>query len=171
MGNNNRHKKDNKEIKNVKSMLNLKDYENKINYKFKKNPNLKYKLNITDTNSITGLNDIFEVYLSYKDNKEYVASKNINFNLDIFALLDNKKIISLKGHTNEITTIRYFINNKDMNEYLISGDLDKIVFVWDITNNYKIKYQINTNYQKDMIFSSLMSTLKKEFFKNNLREA
>ena len=54
-------------------------------------------------------------------------------------------------------TIRYFINNKDSNEYLISGDNDKIVIIWDITNNYEIKYKIKTNYGKrNFIFSCLI---------------
>ena len=146
-----------KDINNIKSSNHLKDYINKINYKFKKNPNLKYKLSITETNSTYGINDIFEVYISYKDNKEYVASKNCNYNLDIFLLLDNKKIKSLKGHKNDVMTTRYFINNKNMNEYLISGDDDKIVFIWDITDNYKIKYKIKTNYRMETyIFSCLL---------------
>ena len=149
-------KKDNKGIKEVKSESKLNEYRNKINYKFKKNPNLKYKLNITYFDSLCGLNDIFEVYTSYRDNKEYVVSKK-QYDLDIFSLLDNKKIISLNGHKKEVTTIRYFINNKDMNEYLISGDLDKIVIIWDISDNYKIKYKINTHYlDKNYIFSCLL---------------
>ena len=39
----------------------------------------------------------------------------------------------------------YFINNKDHNEYLISADKNQNVIICDITNNYKIKYEINTN--------------------------
>ena len=31
-------------------------------------------------------------------------------------------------------------------EYLISADYDKIVIIWDITNNYNIKYKIDTKY-------------------------
>ena len=62
-------------------------------------------------------------------------------------MLDNKKILSLEGHKNNISTIRYFINkNNNINEYLISGDLNKIVIIWDITNNYNIKYKIDTKY-------------------------
>ena len=63
---------------------------------------------------------MFEIFISYKDNKEYLVSPNsINFNLDIFSLINNQKIESLKGHNNDIRTIRYFINNKNKNEYLI----------------------------------------------------
>ena len=134
------------------------EYNNKINYKFEKDPNnLKYKYDITNTNDGGyGCNDIFEVFKSYKDNKEYIISPNKdNYNLDIFILLDNKKIKSLNGHKNNIRTVRYFINNKDYNEYLISADKDNLVIIWDITNNYNIKYQINTKYNDD-IYSCLL---------------
>ncbi len=62
--------------------------------------------------------------------------------MDIFTLFDNKKIQSLQGHKNHIFTIRYFINKShyNFNEYLISGDKNNIVIIWDITNNYNIKY-------------------------------
>ena len=123
---------------------------NKINYKFKKEPNLKYKLDITITiSSKIGCNDIFEVFICYQDNKEYLISPNKNnFNLDVFTLLNNQIILSLKGHTIDITTIRYFINKKNFNEYLISADENKIVIIWDISNNYNIKYQIDTEYER-----------------------
>ena len=72
-----------------------KKYDDKINYKFSKEPqNIKYKLDITNTNDFYGVNDLFEVFISYKDNKEYIVSKNANnYNLDIFTLLD----INIKG--------------------------------------------------------------------------
>ena len=130
-----------------------------IDYKFIKEPqNLKFKFDITNTNTDWGLNDMFEVFICYKDNKEYIISPNYNnYNLDIFNLLDNKKILSLKGHKNKIRTIRYFINknNYNINEYLISGDDNKIVIIWDITNNYNIKYQIDTKYEGS-IYSCLL---------------
>ena len=132
-----------------------KDYQYKINYKFAKNPHFNYKYDITDSNDNYGMNDIFEVFTSYKDNKEYIASPNWNNNIDIFSLLEEKKILSTEGHAKRITTIRYFKNDKDNNEYLISADKSKLVFIWDITDNYKIKYKINTNYKKD-IYSCLL---------------
>ena len=60
-----------------------------MNYKFIKEPqNLKFKFNITNTNTDWGCNDIFEVFICYKDNKEYIISPNYNnYNLDIFNLL------------------------------------------------------------------------------------
>jgi len=146
------------EIINKMDNINYKEYKDKINYKFEKDPNkLKYKYEITKTNDYDSVNDVFEVFISYKDNKEYVVSPNIdNFNLDIFTFLDNKeKINSLEGHEDSVLTVRYFINNKNHNEYLISADDKKIVIIWDITNNYNIKYKIDTKYNND-IFSCLL---------------
>jgi len=145
----------NKQI--INDNINYQMNNNKIKYKYEKDPNnLKYKCDITNTNYSGGCNDIFEVFISFKDNKEYIISPNKdNYNLDIFRLLDNQKIKSLNGHKNNILIVRYFINNKDYNEYLISADNKNIVIIWDITNNYNIKYQINTNYNK-YIFNCLL---------------
>ena len=135
------------------------EYEKKINYQFKQNPNkLKFKENIITTNTKNGWNDIFEIFISYEDNKEYLVSPNCNnFNIDIYSLIDHKKINSLEGHKSKIKTIRYFINNKNNNEYLVSGDDEKKVIVWDITTitDYKQLYNIDTKYKKD-IFSCLL---------------
>ena len=129
--------------------INEEDYSNEIiSYKFFKEPqNLKYKLNILDTNDFIGVNDLFEVFVCNRDNKEYLVSKNMNnYKLDVYTLLDNKKSLSLQGHKNRITTIRYFIDNLYINQYLISADINRIVILWDINNNYNIIYQINTFY-------------------------
>ena len=146
----------NNKIKEKENNIKLNEYINKIFYQFKEYPNLKFKLNITNNNDDFGYNDIFEVFISFKDNKEYLVSANKNnYKLDIFLLLDNKNILNLPGHNNRISTIRYFFNDKDYNEYLISADMNKIVIIWDITNNYNIKYKIDTHY-KDYIFSCLL---------------
>ena len=136
------------EIENnkIKNEL-INDYINKINYKFKAEPqNLKYKSEIGVNSKSQGYNDTFEVFISYKDNKEYVVIRNVdnNNNLDVFTLLDDKNVIKLKGHNNLITTIRYFMNNKDNNEYLISADWNHNIIIWDITDNYKIKHRISS---------------------------
>ena len=126
----------------------MNDINEENSHKFLRQPqNLKYKLNITETNDFKGVNDLFEIFVCNNDHKEYLVSKNINnYNLDVYTLLDNKKLLSLLGHKNRITTIRYFMNNKYNDEYLISADINGIVILWDIINNYKIKYQINTLY-------------------------
>ena len=151
------------EQKNINDKMNdiilfeNKRYEYKINYEFKKEPrNLRFKENIIKTNTYGGWNDKFEIFISFKDNKEYLVSPNTNnYKLDIYNLINNKIIYTLTGHNNIIWTTRYFMNNKNYNEYLISADKDKIVIIWDITNNYNIKYKINTKYGDD-IYSCLL---------------
>ena len=155
--------KKNKEKKiNIGIPMNL--IINKINInnahddsKYIKDPrDLKFKFDIITTNDYWGANDLFEIFSSKKDNMQYIVSANIyNYQLDIISLLNNKTIFSLKGHKRNITTIRYFPNNKNDSEYLISADKYYIVIIWDIDNNYDIKYSIDTSY-KDVIYSSLL---------------
>ena len=111
--------------------MEMKNFKN-----FKKNPNLRFKLNICETNISKGIIDIFAVFISYKDKKEYLISPNyLNNKIDIILLFDNKITKSLKGHENLITTVNYFINPKYNNEYIISSDYDYCTFVWDIHDN------------------------------------
>ena len=104
--------------------------------------------------SAKGVSDIFEVFISNIDNKGYIVSKNAKSHLlDIISLKDNIIITSLKGHTNTITMVRYFFNNKGKNEYLISADIDNNVIVWDINSNYNILYLIKPEYNENKIYS------------------
>lgn len=107
-------------------------------------PNFKFKAEIIDTNTPFGNNDMFEVYTSIIDNKIYIASPNYKENyLDIYSLLDNKKITSLKDNNKSFDSVRYFVNYRNKKEYLVTGmNYDKIN-IWDITDNYKIKYKID----------------------------
>ena len=145
------------ELLNLISNLEHNEFIKKINYKFEKDPQeLKFRQNIINSNASYGWNDIFEVYISRKDNKEYLVSpNNNNYKLDVISLLENKIIISLKGHNNHIRTIRYFINNINSEEYLISADNDIIVIIWEITYDFNMKFKINTNYS-DNIYSCLL---------------
>ena len=135
--------------------MEIKSNNKLINQEFKKDPkNLKYKYDITEYCMGIGDSDIFEVYTSYKDNREYIAFQNY-LNIEIYSLLYNEKIISLEGHNNHIRTIRYFINKKKYSEYLITGGNESIIIIWDITNDYKIKYKIDTNFV-GIIISNLL---------------
>ena len=72
----------------------------------------------------------------------YIASPLYNSNyLDIFYLIDNKKIISLK-HQRDIQGVKYFFNKKNNNEYLVASNYD-VIYIRDISNNYKLMYEIN----------------------------
>ena len=142
------------------------EYDNKVNHIFIKNPNFKYKLTITNENDSFGANDIFEVFICYKDKKEYIISPNIkNHNLDIYALIDNKKVRSLIGHKVDVSTVKYFISNKNYAEYLISADKSKKAILWDITNDYHIKkyFDLDPNLN-NIIYNSLI------VFPNNYKD-
>ena len=62
-------------------------------------------------------------------------------------IIDKTIIISLKGHNNITTVIRYYIkDNKE--EYILSCDRNKLIIVWDIQNNYNKKYNIQEKYSE-----------------------
>jgi len=95
--------------------------------------------------------------------------KNINnYNLDVYTLINNEKYISLKGHKNRISTIRYFIDSIFTDdEYIISADINGIVILWDIINNYSIKYKIDTYYNIYYDLGSVIYSCILVFDKNN----
>ena len=145
----------NSTIKNIKvKKIFLKTFKYSFEI-FTQNPNeLKYNSSIIKNISSKGVNDIFEVFISNKDKKEYLISKNAKtHSLDIILLKDNQIINSLKGHKNTVTMVRYFLNYKGKNEYLISADIDKNVIIWDINNNYNILHLIKTEYIDNYIYS------------------
>ena len=118
------------------------EYKKRTNHKYIKNPNFKSYSDIIKTNYPYGDNNSFEIYTSYKDNKLYIASPRDNSNyLDIFSLIDNKRIISLK-HQRDIQGVKYFFNKKNNNEYLVASNYD-VIYIRDISNNYKLMYEIN----------------------------
>ena len=126
-----------------------------------KNPNLKFSKNLENPdNNSKKLNSLFEVFQSYKDKLLYiiVPSCSVNFinNIDILSFNENKFIKSLKGHNNEIVSLKYLINPKNNNEYLVSSDLIEIIIIWDISNNYIIKNKINPNNIYSIIYSKLL---------------
>ena len=146
------------EFKELLKLNELSRYQSLIDHEFKNNPQeLKYKLDISKSNDNLGVNDIFEIFISYKDSKTYIVSPNLNnYNLDIYDLNDIIKISSLRSHKNRVSTIKYFIEKYKNNEFLISGDLNQIVIIWDITLNYDIKYKIDTKYENLSIYSCLL---------------
>ena len=55
----------------------------------------------------------FDIYTSYKDNNDYLIARNgRNYNLDIYNINNNSLYKSLKGHNNQISSVRYFYKKK-----------------------------------------------------------
>ena len=137
----------------------MKEKQNKVNFIYK-NPNLKYKNNIIPLKEFpNGYSDKFELFI--KDNKEYLISPGIDtYLLYIIRIFDSQLFKSLKGHEECISVLNYFKNKeKNSDEYILSVDIKGILFIWDINNNFKIKYKIKT--KEFVIFSSII------FFINN----
>ena len=123
----------------------------------KKNPNFIYHSTIIHINDGNLLNNKFEAFYCYKDKKLYIASPNhFNYQLYILCLNNNRMIVKLKGHSFFITSIRYFFNQTDKKEYLISADRNKWVIIWDINNNFDKKVVINTRIKDTHIYSCLI---------------
>ena len=125
------------------------------NFEFRENPqNLKYKEYLTRDHSCGGLLYNFDVYISLKDNIEYLAYNNKNYYIEIMRIKDKSNISSLKGHTSRTTVIRYYSkDNKE--EYILSCHENKLVFIWDILN-YNKKYTIQSKYSGNIYDAILL---------------
>ena len=51
-------------------------------------------------------------------------------------------------HNDPVMVIRYFVKN-DKEDYLLSCDSANLSLIWDIQNNYDIKYIINEQNKKN----------------------
>ena len=123
----------------------LKNDKNIKEYEFKKNPNLILKEILNEENEdLIIKNNIIDIfYPKHIKNELYlIFPRNTNFLIDITRILDNKNITSLKGHKSYIFFVRHFYNSKNTFDYLLSSDEDCKIFIWDLTNNYKLKFII-----------------------------
>ena len=154
------------ELNELLKLNKIKKYFIFTEHEYKEEPQkLKYKLDITNTNDNFGVNDIFEIYVSYKDFTTYIVSPNINnYNLDLYNFPKIKLTRTLNCHKNRISTTKYYIEKYYNNEYLISADINQLVIIWDISNDYNIKHIIDTKYSNFSIFSCVI------LFNNNYSE-
>lgn len=120
-------------------------------------PNLKFKEIITENNYCEGYNDIFEIFISVKNKEIYLASPNkTDYILDIITIKDNKIFKSLEGHKYYVILVKYFLNNINNKEYLISSDKDNNIIIWDGSNNFSSFYKIVSHNTKGKISSLLL---------------
>ena len=179
-------KEQNKEINLLKEkidyIMNNFNIPKNINSKIisEEDKQLIFKSNLSSFNNIAkihaeidggrGVNDHFEVYNLYKEKKSvYVAVKckavddDISY-IDIIKITsinDYKKILRLSGHQKRIVFIKYFINPYTKKEYLISGDREEKIRVWEIINenNYKSLCLITTNYGRLIMQQSIYNCI------------
>lgn len=61
-----------------------------------------------------------------------------NAKLKIIKFKNKKFVTRLKKHNNKIITIKHFFNKNKLHDFLISGDIDHIVIVWDVSYKYSV---------------------------------
>ena len=118
-----------------------------------------------------GVNDLFEVYNLYNEKKAvYIAVKCKDINIDI-PYIDILKVTSTNsynkvgrlflGYKTRIVFIKYFINPYTYKEYLVTGDREEKIKVWEIINemNYKLVCTIETKYGRLLMQQSLYSSI------------
>ena len=124
------------------------DEEKKINQKkndifnenlmFKSNPNILFRKKYFKIKN----NTIIELYYSYHDNNELfmaLSEKSIlGYNIKIIKFKNKLFVTRLKKHNNKIIIIKHFFNLKKMHDYIISGDMDRAINVWDVSYKYSV---------------------------------
>jgi hypothetical protein len=111
--------------------------------KFKEDPGkLKSegKIYLRNINSSENELNNFDVFLGIKDHIYYLLCDNIeNQAIEVHNIQENILIKSLKGHYKRTSVIRYFLNLMK-EEYILSCDINSKAIIWDVANDYSIKY-------------------------------
>ena len=133
---------------------------------FRTNPNFCAKLLLENTDCLAGSCN-FEVFYSKKNKKTYLVTLNFlvdeeqqKYTLQVRNLEDNNIVKELEGHEDRILNVRYFYNEENEKEYLVSADKKYFVIIWEITDDFKlIKKQ---NFQFDAFIYSNVLLFKKD---------
>ena len=140
------------------------------NIEFNSNPNLFFRKKFFKIRVSTDI----ELYYSYHDNNELfmaLPEKSIlGYNIKIIKFKNKKFVTRLKKHNNKIITIKHFFNKNKLHDFLISGDTDQIVIVWDVSYKYSVNQFIyKIQYDGNNIYSLfLLSLEEKDNIKNYL---
>ena len=126
------------------------------NESFKSSPNFIYKETIIKDNyDDYFISDSFEIYYSYHNyNEIFIVSPNKNNEIRIINLKTKKLIRVLRGHSTLVCIVKHFFNFKNNNDYLISVDDNKILIIWELSNNFRIKQTLNLMYKN--IYSAIL---------------
>ena len=138
--------------------------ENKNNFPsdttiFNSSPNFYFKETIaSDFNYSYWICDTFDIYYPSKEDKNepYLAYSSIEKKEIKIIKISNKQLIkSLTEPSNYVEKIKISYNKKDDNNYLLASDWDFLVYAWNLDDNYKFMYKINTSYT-NYIYSFLI---------------
>ena len=141
------------------------------NIEFSSNPNLFFRKKFYKIKS----NVVVELYYSYHDNNELfmaLSEKSIlGYSIKIIKFKNKIFVTRLKRHNNRIIVIKHFFNRNKMHDYLISGDLDYVVNVWDVSYKYSVNqfiYSIQYNGNLNIYNLLIISFEEKDNFNNYL---
>ena len=126
---------------------------------FNSSPNFYFKETIaSDFNYSYWICDTFDIYYPSKEDKNepYLAYSSIEKKEIKIIKISNKQLIkSLTEPSNYVEKIKISYNKKDDNNYLLASDWDFLVYAWNLDDNYKFMYKINTSYT-NYIYSFLI---------------
>ena len=99
---------------------------------------------------------IYIILLKNGKNEPYlVYAPQIKKEIEIIKISNQKLIKTLIEPSNFIEKVNIFYNEKNNNNYLLATDWDYIVYVWNLDDNYKFMFKINTFYT-NYIYSFLI---------------
>ena len=117
---------------------------------FNNAPNFNYKENIvSDFNSSYWICDTFDIYYPSKKDKNEPLLVYSTYNkeeIDIIKISNKQLIKSLTEVSNYIEKIKISFNEKDKNNYLLASDWEFFVYVWNLDDDYKFLFKIETGY-------------------------
>ena len=140
---------------------------------FKSAPNFKFQEIIADKSDCLSSTYQFDCYKD-KTGRVILISPFFDFdnpNTSDYHIrlinLENKEVLKkLEGHSDRVSTVRYFQDPNDKKDYFVSADVKGFVFVWDLTDDCKKCdkiYEVETQYW-GFIYSCLLFFRKKEIF-------
>ena len=126
---------------------------------FNNQPNFQFKQNIvSDFNYSYWICETFDIYYPSKNDKNepyLVYAPQIKKEIEIIKISNQKLIKTLIEPSNFIEKVNIFYNEKNNNNYLLATDWDYIVYVWNLDDDYKFLFKINTFYT-NYIYSFLI---------------
>ena len=108
------------------------------NIEFKTNPNLLIRKKYYKIKN----NSLVEFYHSYHDNNELYMAKTeksiLGYSIKIMIFKNREFVTRLKKHNNKIIIIKHFFNSIKLHDFIISGDIDHIINIWDVSYKYSV---------------------------------
>ena len=133
----------NDDIENIYNSINSNNISD-LQLKCSPEPNFFFQEEVISyCDCVCGLNESFDVFKSIKNNKHYlIISNKDNNNIEIIDLISKEIIKSIEGNAKYIY-LKYYLNQRNSKEYLITANIKSVVKIISITDNYDLIASIN----------------------------